>query len=81
MHKIIPYKPHLTDKIALVLLSMDVKKVKETMRKGMLMDILGVLLVLRKQQTTQKIEEYIQLALSSDILDRKAKKEVERILA
>lgn len=81
LHRIIPCKTHLAEKIADALISLNVAEIRETMRKSVLTDILGVLAVIRKQQPSEKINTYIFQALSGDTLDRKAKKELEKMLA
>lgn len=78
--KIVPYKNHLSDKIAKNIMSVNVSEIKETMRKLILLDILGVLAIIRKQQTSDEIESYIFNALTGGILDKKAKKQVESML-
>lgn len=57
--KIASYKPGINGKIADRLVSFDLMAVKETMRKSILMDILNVLLIIRKESKTDKIDAYI----------------------
>ena len=78
--KIVPYKIHLHNRIANELMSINIANVKETMRKLILLDILGVLLIIRKHHTTDEIESYIFKALSGGLLDKKAIKQIELIL-
>lgn len=54
LHNIVPYKNHLMMRIAKEIMSLNLSKVKETMRKLILTDILGVLTVIRKYQTVMK---------------------------
>jgi hypothetical protein len=54
--------------------------IKETMRKLVLFDILEILAAIKKYQSTEKIKSYIVNALSGQILDKKAKKQIESIL-
>ena len=54
--------------------------VKETMRKSILLDILNVLLIIRKDHSTDEIESFILKALSGEILDKKSKKQIENLL-
>ena len=54
--------------------------VKDTMQKLILCDILSVLSVIRKELKSEEIEGYIQNALSGEILDKNAKKQVEALL-
>lgn len=67
----------LNGKIADCLISFDLMAVKETMRKSILLDILNVLLAIRKELKTDEAENFIQNALSGEILDKKSKKQIE----
>lgn len=77
--KIVPYKPGLHNKIADRLVSFDLMSVKETMRKSILLDILNVLLIIRKIYKTDEMEDDILNALSGGILDNKLKKQMEKL--
>jgi hypothetical protein len=81
LHKIIPHKGRLTEKVADALVSLKLSEIRGTMQKSVLTDILGVLAVIRRQKPSEKIDEYVVQALSGDILDRKTKKEIEKLLA
>jgi hypothetical protein len=74
--EIAKYKPDLNDKIAASLISLDMTKIKETMRKSVLLNILNVLAYIRTNHQTDEIECFILNALSGGILDKKAKKHV-----
>ncbi|MDP4094668.1 MAG: hypothetical protein Q8920_15090 [Bacillota bacterium] len=78
--KIAHYKNQLHYKIANKIMAINILDLKETMRKLILLDILGVLAIIRKHETTDEIEGYIYNALSGEILDKKAKKYVETML-
>jgi hypothetical protein len=80
LQKILPYKKELYFKIANKLMDIDILGIKTTMQKFILLDILDILLVIRKYQTVDKIESYIFNALSGEILDKKAKKRIESML-
>lgn len=80
LRRIIPYKDHLHRKIAHKLVSVNISDIKETMRKLILLDILEILALVRKHQTTDEIDSYIFNALSGGILDKKAKKQIESML-
>lgn len=80
LSSIIPYKSHLQLKIANKIMSINIFDIKETMRKLILLDILQLLAIIRKQQPTDEIDAYISNALSGEILDKKAKKQIELIL-
>ena len=79
--KIASAKPGLNDKISSRLTSFDVMAVKETMRKSILLDILNVLLMIRQDHKTDKIESFIISALTGEILDKKTKKQMEVLLS
>lgn len=55
--------------------------VKETMRKSILLDILNVLLIIRKELKTDEVENFILNALSGEILDKKSKKQIKALLS
>jgi len=78
--KIVSCKPGLHNKIAARLVTFDLMSVKETMRKAILLDILNVLLIIRKNYKTDEIEDFIFNALSGGILDKKTKKQIEKLL-
>jgi len=78
--KIASAKPGLSGKIASGLLSLNLMDIKETMRKPVLLDILNVLLIIRQAHKTDEIESFIFNALSGEILDKKAKKQIEALL-
>jgi hypothetical protein len=50
------------------------------MRKLVLMDILSILIAIKKNQSSSKIENYIMNALTGEILDKKSKKQIEAML-
>lgn len=80
LSKIVPYKSGLHGRIAERLISFDLMAIKETMRKSILLDILNVLLVIRKDLKNEKIESFILNSLSGEILDKKSKKQIEALL-
>lgn len=78
--KIVPYKVHLHNKIVNELMSLNITDVKATMRKLILLDILNILVLIRKHHTTDDIESYIFKALTGGLLDKKAIKQIELML-
>ena len=78
--EIVPYKEHLLMKIADKLMSLNITEIRATMQKLILIDILTVLTMIRKQQTNNEIESYILNALSGGLLDKKAVKQVGAML-
>ena len=79
--KVVQFKPGLNKKIIDKLISFDLMTVKETMRKSILLDILNVLLIIRKELKTDEAENFILNALSGEILDKKSKKQIEALLS
>ncbi len=77
---IVPYKPELHGEIAKRLIALDIGGVRETMRKLVLTDILEVLAMIRKENTSDAIENYIMDAMAGGLLDKKAKKHIEELL-
>jgi len=80
LRDIVPFSKHLHHKIADKIMAVNISDVKKTMRKLILLDILGVLAVIRKYQTNDEIESYIINAITGGLLDKKAIKQVESIL-
>ena len=80
LQKIVPLKKQLHFMIADKLMAIDISNVRETMRKSILLDVLGVLAIIRKYQTNDEIESYIFKSLSSRLLDKKAIKQVEAMM-
>lgn len=78
--KIVPYMLGLNGRIAESLVSFDLMAVKETMRKSILLDILNVLIIIRKSLKNEKVESFIFKALSGEVLDKKLKKQIEALL-
>lgn len=78
--KIASAKPGLKDKIASELINIDLVSIKETMRKSILLDILNVLIFIRKSHKADEIESFIFNALSGEISDKKSKKQIENLL-
>jgi hypothetical protein len=76
--KVAPYKVHLIPRIHAKLLAVDLAARKDTQQKILLMDILSVFAVTRKQVKDEKVEAYIVNALTGERLDKKAKSEIEK---
>lgn len=77
---IVPYKPAMRGKIAEALMSVDILSARETMRKLFLLDIINILVLIRKDERTEQTEKYISDALLGGILDSKSKKAVQTAL-
>lgn len=61
-------------------MAIDILGVKPTMRKLILMDMLNILVLIRKSQNSEEIETYIFNALTGGLLDKKALKQIESVL-
>jgi len=77
---VVPHKKSLHQKIAKSLMNIDIAAMRSTMRKLVLLDILHVLLQIRKYDPTDAIDAYIFNALSGGILDEKSKKQIKKAL-
>lgn len=78
--RIIPSKLDLARRICDRLLSIDISMRKETQQKILLMDILAVFAVARRFYKDERVENYIITAMTGEILDKKAKAEIEKLL-
>ncbi len=72
--------PVYSGDIAKALCAVDIMSVRETMRKSVQLDIVTVLAVIKKIYADPKIDEYLLSALSGELLDKKAKKAIEKLL-
>ncbi|NBJ15228.1 MAG: hypothetical protein FNP40_06590 [Dehalobacter sp. 4CP] len=75
--KIVTYRTNLHNKVANELISIDIMDIKPTMRKLILIDILNILLLIKKNDTSEEIDTYIFKALTGGLLDKKAIKQIE----
>jgi len=84
IHEVIIRKPHPGDAAAITGLCFQLGYPTDpegvAMRKSILVDILTVLAMIRKQYTSDRLESYIMSALSGGILDRKLLKQIESLL-
>jgi hypothetical protein len=80
LQKIVPFKRQLSFVIADKLIAIDILSFKETMQKPILLDILEVLILIRKNQTNDEIEGYIVKSLSGGILDKKSIGKIRAII-
>lgn len=80
LSKVIPYKEHLCAKIAKKLMSIEIMERKESQRKILLLDILNILIEIRKQTPGDEIEAYIRSAMTCEILNKKTKNEVMKLM-
>lgn len=77
---IIPYKANLNIRIAKALMSINIMEVKETMRKLIMSDVIHLLILIRKEQKNDEMDNYISNALLGEVLDKKMKKNIEAML-
>lgn len=80
LEKIVPFKTDLRGDITEKLISIMIPDRKETQCKVLLLDILRVLILINYIEKNDRIDSYIAHALTGDILDKKSKKEIERLL-
>ena len=80
LSKIVLYKTNLHNRIANELMSINIMDVKPTMRKLILLDIINILVLIRKHRTSEEIDNYISKALTGELLDKKSKKQIELML-
>jgi len=73
-------KPDLSGVIADALISIDLMKIKETMRKSILLDSLRVLAAIRKTYKSDAVDKYIFDSLSGGMLDKKSVKEIQALV-
>lgn len=78
--KIIPYKKHLLGKIADRLMKLEIDSIKETMRKLILKDIIEVLIMIKKYEKHDDIDDYIFKAITGGLLDKKSVKLIEALM-
>ncbi len=80
LEQVIPFKTHLLDRIACKLMQVDIGALRSTMQKLILLDILQVLLKVRRIKPSDAIDDYISDALLGGILDEKSKKQIRKEL-
>ncbi|HHW46938.1 MAG TPA: hypothetical protein GXX17_08585 [Clostridiales bacterium] len=77
LDKIVTYRTNLHNKVANELISIDIMGFKPTMRKLVLYDILNILVLIRKHNSSDEIDTYIIRALTGGLLDKKTIKQIE----
>ena len=80
LEKIVPFKRNLRGDITEKLISIIITERKETQRKILLQDILRVLILINHMEKNDRINSYIVHAMTGDILDKKAKKEIGKLM-
>ena len=79
--EILRAKPEYAEPIGNAILSVSLLDYKETMRKLILLDFLGALILVRSLSPSEALEAYFFSVLSGSILDEKAKKQLRARLA
>lgn len=77
---IIPYKSNLLTKIVDKLVNIDLKNIKETMRKVIVIDILNILSLIDKEINDKRIKAYFNDIVDNKLFDDKVKKEISNVL-
>lgn len=80
LNKVIPYNAHILPQIADALMAVDISGVKPTMRKLILIDILNILVSIRRRQPAESVDAYIFEALTGGVLDKKSIRQIETML-
>ncbi|MEL7654894.1 MAG: hypothetical protein AAGU75_03185 [Bacillota bacterium] len=80
IQKWIGMKPQYADPVKRTLLGIDINSLKDTQRKLILLDIIGVLAEIQKTKHNDDITDYLFKAMTGGILDKKSIKQVEKLL-
>ncbi len=80
LREIVPYKDRIIHKIAAELMSISITELRQTMQKSILLDIVDILLLIRKQQPTDEVESYLFSILTGGVLDAKEKKRIQTLM-
>jgi hypothetical protein len=71
------YVPELLDRVAEELIHINVKSLKESQRKLILLDIMSALMAIREIRPSDKITRYLIEAMTGGLLDKKSVKKLE----
>lgn len=71
------YAPELLDRTVDELVHINVRGLKETQRKLLLLDIINALITIRELQPSEKITKYLIEAMTGGLLDKKSVKKLE----
>ena len=80
IRKWIGFKPQYRDLVKTTLLQIDISSLKDTMRKSILLDIIGILAEIQKMERSDDITEYFVTAMTGGILDKKAIRQIESLI-
>lgn len=78
--KIADAKPNLHERISHMLMAIDLLEIQETMRKSILLDIIHVLISIRRINKNEQIDCFLFNSLTGGILDKKSIKQIEMLL-
>ena len=71
------YAPELLDKVVDELVHINVRSLKESQRKLILLDIINALIAIRELKPSEKITKYLIEAMTGGLLDKKSVKKLE----
>lgn len=71
------YVPELLDKTVEALVHINVRGMKETQRKLILLDIINALIAIREMKPSEQITQYLIEAMTGGLLDKKSVKKLE----
>ncbi|NMA25478.1 MAG: hypothetical protein GX936_07420 [Clostridiales bacterium] len=71
------YVPELLDKVVDELVHINVRRLKESQRKLILLDIINALIAIRELKPSEKITKYLIEAMTGGLLDKKSVKKLE----
>jgi hypothetical protein len=77
---VLKYKENTYDRVIEKLYSMDILKVKETMRRVIVIDILNIFKIIKSNVNDSRIDKYYNNIMNSSIFDEKVKKEFKKII-
>lgn len=78
--KWIAVKPQYWEMVKKALFRIDINQQRDTMKKLILLDIIGALAEIQKLERSDDIAEYFLKAMTGGILDKKAAKQIEQYL-
>ena len=78
--KWIGYKPQYREMVKTTLLQIDIGSLKDTMRKSILLDIIGALAEIQKIERSDDITDYLVKVMIGGILDKKAIRQIESLI-
>lgn len=80
IHRWIEQKPQYWELVKKTLLQIDINRVKDTMRKSILLDIISVLAAIHKIERSDEITDFLVKAMTGGILDKKSMKQLEELI-